>query len=117
MIASMLLLAQSDEVSVEETFRNVDYRSLVLWGVLVVVTLAAFIWATFFRRRRRHRHHFHRAGAAPPPVEKHRSWSWRRLLGRKRRHRRRRERRVNPTRAETGGLPPVRADESPHTID
>jgi len=116
-MSTLLLLAQSDDVSMDDLFRDVDYRSVIIYGSLALVALAAFIWAAFFRRRRRRHHHFHRPRTAPPPAEKHRSWSWRRLLGLKRRRHRRHPRRSNPTLAQSGGLPPIRAEDSPPAAD
>ena len=59
----------------------------IMAGVFVLVATGALIWVFYFRRKRRkhrHRHHHHR------------------------------ERRpVNPTLAQTGGLPPPRPSESP----
>jgi len=59
----------------------------IMAGVFVLIATGALIWVVYFRRKRRkHRH----------------------------RHRHHRERRpVNPTLAQTGGLPPPRLPESP----
>jgi hypothetical protein len=83
------------------------------WALLLVI-LAVVAWACFLRepedeRSRHHRHHWrrrHRKHAAMPTQERPRRWF---LFGR-RRHRRRRERPLNPTLAETGGLPPPRSE-------
>ena len=60
----------------------------IMAGVFVVIAFSALILVFYFRKRRRkHRH----------------------------RHRHHRERRaVNPTLAQTGGLPPPRPPEPPH---
>jgi hypothetical protein len=89
-----------------------DGKTIIL--VLSILAVAAFIWAAFIRKRARHTHRYHHRNAPqvrhsdpkPPPMA-----SGERSQGRKRRrrHRRRRgERKLNPTLAETGGLPPVR---------
>ena len=114
---SAVLLAESDLVTLDEMFSFLDYRSLIIFGSLLLVTLSAFIWAAFFRRRRRHHRHFHRPPTAPPLAEKHRSWSWRRLLGLKHPRHRHHRRHANSNLAESGGLPPIRAGGSPPAID
>ncbi len=95
------------------------YFFLVL-GILLLVSLFVFIWAAFFRKqpRRRHSHHWKfpkpaANGAAEAPTQhrpRFRFW---------RRHRPIHKKRLpNPTLAETGGLPPARANdaEPPPTI-
>jgi hypothetical protein len=97
----------------------------VVFGVFILVIIAIFAWAAFFReqggRHHHHRRHHRRndrslppltaaAAAAqkpgdPPPFQRPH-----------RRHRRRRRRhsdvRRNPTLAETGGLPPRRSEDT-----
>jgi FtsZ-interacting cell division protein ZipA len=93
---------------------------LIILGAVALVALLALIWAVFLRKphRRRHSHHHHHhrhhhsdesselqasnEAQAPAPQEKHR---------RRRRHRHHRS--LNPTLAETGGLPPIRPEEPP----
>jgi len=60
---------------------------LIMTGVFVLIAMGALIWVVYFRKRgRKHRH----------------------------KHRHQRERRsVNPTLAQTGGLPPARPPEPP----
>lgn len=94
------------------------FQYLVVLAVFLVVTLGAFIWAAFFRRHRRHHHHHHshdrtpespsgarvREGSSPPAsASSHHH--------RRRRRRRRPEHPLNPTLAQTGGLPPLRSGE------
>ena len=86
--------------------------TLLVVGALVLAGLAAFIWAAFLRtyRKRKHRHSHHAnpsAAHVETREEEHTS------RGRKWRRRRREHRPRNPTLAETGGLPPIRSDESP----
>ena len=89
----------------------------IVFGALLFVTVAVFVWAAFFRKvpRRRHSHH-HRHhwrteessgnGSSEPQPERSRIAFWRR-------HRRFKKKRLpNPTLAETGGLPPVRSSDS-----
>jgi hypothetical protein len=68
---------------------------LIYFGALFLVALAVFAWAVFrTQHRRRHSHHYRLK-----PASKHQ-----RLPEYRPRH---------PTLAETGGLPPVRAEKQP----
>lgn len=76
---------------------------IAIFGSLGLLTVLALVWAVYFRRRHRHHHHHHHSAPnanAEPAREK----------GRRRRRREHRPR--NPTLAETGGMPPVREEES-----
>jgi hypothetical protein len=93
---------------------------IIILGALALVSLLIVIWAVFFRPRegksktRRHasRHARERAGAPSAPVagEDGESGSGKR---RKWRRRRREHRPMNPTLAQTGGLPPIRSEDRP----
>lgn len=85
--------------------------SLVLFGILLLVVLAVFFCAVAFNRAfRQHRHSpSPRVYPGPPGKAKPKR---RRRASERRRHE---EPPLNPTRAETGGLPPVRSDEEPPT--
>lgn len=80
-----------------------DY--LLYLGAIVLVAGGVMIWAVVFRKtgqtRRRHRHH--RSHPADADSESDAAP----------RRRRRREPRRNPTRAEVGGLPPLRDQAGP----
>jgi hypothetical protein len=95
----------------------------IICGAAMLVTLPVILWAVFVRKpRRRHHHHYHhhiqrRAAAnsvdatllddsdstveAEESSPKNRRRIWKR-------RRRRDHRPINPTLAQTGGLPPVR---------
>lgn len=82
---------------------------------LVLVIAGVFIWAAFVREPGQHHSHRHRKHhwRQPKPekddeADEHRK---RGLFGSGKRRRRRKNRPVNPTLAETGGLPPKRADD------
>jgi hypothetical protein len=90
--------------------------TLIVLGVIVVVTLGALFWALAFysrrspKPRRRHHHHHHHKntrGGMQKGVS-----GFKELIEKNRRSRRER-RSLNPTLAETGGLPPVRGEEPP----
>ena len=91
------------------------WKSFILPGTLVLLTLVLVCWAAFLRKRPRqhshhHHHHHHRSSgkSESPGADAGQSQDGER---RRRRRRRRREHRPrNPTLAETGGLPPMRTD-------
>ncbi len=92
---------------------------LIILGAVLGVTLLALVWAIFLRRQTRRRHSHHRArhhspesaqSPASPPDD---AATLSPLKRRKRRRRSRDHRPLNPTLAETGGLPPVRTQGPP----
>ncbi len=99
-------------------------EGLYIFGALVLVTVPIVIWAAFYRkkpRRRVYRHH-HRShhhdhnSAETPPLTTSGSSAESAPLIRKRkgwRRSRHRERPMNPTLAQTRGLPPVRNESTP----
>ena len=120
-----VFLADVDTGDVLASWRLSDpavRERLIIFGAIILVTLAVLIWAVCLRTKHRHHHsrrHHHQhhtpspaeASAAPqteaaaaPPEKRHR---W----GRHRRQHRHRPR--NPTLAETGGLPPIRPESPP----
>jgi len=127
MLRLLPLLAEFDPTRPEEVFRpgRGMRESLIVMGALAMVFLGALVWAAFFRKpgHRQHRSHHHHhdrlpgdaaetpvaadatVGAAVPTEDS---------AHHQHKHRRRRRRRMyqghNPTLAETGGLPPKRAE-------
>jgi hypothetical protein len=68
----------------------------IVMGAIMLAALTALIWLAFFRKKHTHLHkHRHRH----------------RHHGKKRK--RREHRPLNPTLAQTGGLPPIRTEEPP----
>ena len=90
--------------------------TLIVLGVILAVTVAALFWAVVVyqrklpHRRRRHHHHHHKTGYGEGLRKG--AGGLKQLIEKRRRHRRER-RPLNPTLAETGGLPPVRGGEPP----
>jgi hypothetical protein len=85
----------------------------ILLGAILLVTLSLLIWVlVFHKKRRRHqRHHRHHAGHR---EEFQKSAGGIKELIQPHQHYRRREHRpINPTLAETGGLPPLRGEKPP----
>jgi hypothetical protein len=110
----------ADVVSRLRTMSPTTRERVVILGALLVVTLAVVIWALFFRGKkshsRSHRHSSHRSrelapgsvgesagGSGEAGPRKRRKW----------RRQRREHRPLNPTLAQTGGLPPIRASDPP----
>ena len=82
------------------------WNALVMLAVFALTVAGVLVWAIFIRKsgRRTHRHHHRSPGWAQPPEGESPA---------RRRHRRRvrsAELPLNPTRAQTGGLPPLRPE-------
>lgn len=90
---------------------------LIVLGAVSLVSLLVFLWAIYVRKRPRqhsHRHHHHHHSHTEPELseglESSAAESNDEPRYRRKRRRRREHRPRNPTLAETGGLPPVRAE-------
>lgn len=125
-----LLVCLLGQVEVSRDLLNQRTRSwggfdttdtLLVLGFIFFVVVALFSWAYFIRKRPTEQYGSH-ALVRPKPRRRHRSrhsrWgsapsdSARRTRVRRRRRRRSQERLPrNPTLGETGGLPPIRAEE------
>jgi hypothetical protein len=95
-------------------------QSILIFGMLLLVSFMAFAWAAFFRRRPRqrvrHHHHRHIEPVTPAASEQNGNGGTPSANGHSqgRRRRVRREHRPrNPTLAETRGLPPIRGQAPP----
>ena len=125
MNAMPFLFADVEIQDVREQWEKVspDRReTLILYGALSLVILLLLLWALFLRKKRRREHHRYPSlrpkdkqtasqktdlsnpGAPGAPSEPRKG----------RRHRRRR-RPLNPTLSQTGGLPPIRGEDSSET--
>ena len=112
MTYAVLMAEDSDLFSYWTKPGSVAGQILLVVGAVLIIGLAIFIWAAFFRKPHRHHHSYDLEGGGLPKRHKHRS-KLARMLGKKRRKRRRRERPVNPTLAQVGGLPPPRKGPPP----
>lgn len=90
---------------------------LALLGVMLLVAAGLLIWAAFFRRRRKRKQpKLHRRRRTSYREQLHKGASGlKRFVQERRKRRGRRHYAVNPTLAETGGLPPVRSGEPQDT--
>lgn len=96
---------------------------LIVLGAVGLVTALALIWAVYFRKkphRHAHHHHHHHPSAEFPEASESSMDSGSGVSDGKRYRRKRRRRREhrprNPTLAETGGLPPLRAERPPDPL-
>jgi hypothetical protein len=119
----VLLAYEVDVEQIVAPWRSINpstLSGLIVVGAIGLVTLLALVWAILFRkrgrRRRSHRHSHHHSSTtaeSPPDGPEGEESSSSRKEHRKRRRSRHRHRSLNPTLAQTGGLPPVRPDEPP----
>lgn len=98
-----------DSVRAWSASKSGTFQTLVFFGVFAVLTLVVFGWAVLFRQQpHRRQHHGSRskpAGTAAPADGF--------LSHRRHKHRRKAHRPVNPTLAQTGGLPAPRDGKPP----
>ncbi len=91
---------------------------LIIFGAIGFVALVLALGVVLLRKKRRRRRHHHAHQSFSRPAEMPKSVedenvSAPPVRGRHRRHSRHRHRPRNPTLAETGGLPPIRAESPP----
>jgi hypothetical protein len=107
------VLAPADSASgLRGTWATPELRGRLIMVLAILIAISIpIIWAVYFRNKRRHRKHHHHmppvsAGPGAVPEAPARF---------KRRKKRRRSshpnRALNPTLAETGGLPPIRRED------
>ena len=87
------------------------FQTLVFFGAFTVIALAVFCWAIVFRKQPLRRHHRSHSKSSTPSGDAATGTSF--LSRRRHKHRRHQHRPVNPTLAETGGLPAARDDKTP----
>ena len=91
---------------------------LIVLGVILGVALIAFFWVLSFhkegkhRRKHRHHHHHHHQENDREPFQKD-AGGIKELFRQRRRRRHREHRPINPTLAQTGGLPPLCEPDKP----
>jgi len=82
----------------------------ILLGVIVLVSLATLLWALFIRKRKTpHRRHRHHHSSYRERLRKNAAEIKQLVQPRQRKHGEHHP--LNPTLAETGGLPPIRDEE------
>jgi len=113
-----LLLADAETQTIMANWRigETTRERFMIFGAIGLVTALVVLWAVFLRKRRRRRrshHHEHHGSSVPaqvPGASKDASGPAPEEHHRRHRRSRRRHRRLNPTLAETGGLPPIRPE-------
>jgi hypothetical protein len=84
----------------------------IFLGAIILVAALIFYWAFAIRKRknriRKYRHHHHHRPGYREQLKKVADEIRQRRSGRRHEHRR-----INPTLAETGGLPPLREADKP----
>ena len=86
-------------------------QTLIFFGVVSVITLVVFGWAVIARQQPRPRRHHHHS--TPSTATKEKAENGEVSSPRRHKHRRKQHRPVNPTLAETRGLPEARDDQTP----
>ena len=123
MMPSLPCFADVGGVSLQDFIPKhmMDPEYIIIVGCLLAVSLLVFIWAAFFRKPGSHHHRAHHHSHRHRPVAAtaddkaeggRRGWFFSGKHHHRHRHRRR-ERPRNPTLAEAGGLPPIRATDPP----
>ena len=86
---------------------------LMMFGIYGLLILLILSWAIFLRKQKNKRRRIRRQHGWQQTSEESRKHRH----GRHRHHSKKPELPINPTRAQSGGLPPVRPDEAPPHID
>lgn len=104
------------EVEPWQNSKGTSHEMFVLFTAIAILTSVLVIWAVYLRKKRHshHRHHHHHhsqpGGSVENPATTDPSAEGK---PRRRRRRRRDHRPMNPTLAQTGGLPPIRQERNP----
>jgi hypothetical protein len=111
-IAGLLAVGLVEKIRSWSAAQSGAFQALVFFGVAALIALAAFGWAIIFRQQPLRRHH--RSHSKPAPADAGDSAQAGGIFSRRRhKHRRKAHRPVNPTLAETGGLPAPRDGKAP----
>ena len=125
-----LLFADFEFEDIAFSWRKVSpgtREGLVVFGAMILITILLLVWAAFLRKRRRghrstHRHKHGSRETASKPIAQATAvianagdTSRAPQSGAVKRRRRRRALPTNPTLAQTGGLPPIRSEDSSQT--
>ena len=109
-------LDAADLIGAERQFKNTRmYEIVIVFGAISLVVLVSSIFAIIFsRKKKRHKHHHHNQRSQTATVQSSETEPSDEARGRRKSRRRRRPHRpLNPTLAQTGGLPPIRDPNTP----
>jgi hypothetical protein len=105
----------SDTISIANKMPPESVDVLIVLGAIVAVALIVFFCVLVLRKDEKHRHkHRHRRHRKSyrEQIQKT-AGGIKELIRQRRRRRHRGHRSLNPTLAQTGGLPPIRGEEKP----
>jgi hypothetical protein len=111
-------LDAADLIGAERQFKNTRmYEIVIVFGAISSVVLVSSIFAIIFSRkkkRHKHQHHHNQRSQTAAAQSSESEPSEDESRGRRKSRRRRRPHRpLNPTLAQTGGLPPIRDPNTP----
>jgi hypothetical protein len=92
----------------------VSYEWMIVLGATILVATALIVWAYFFRKRRIRKVKYHYPHGDKSKTRESGDQAERTEHRHRRRRHRRDHRPRNPTRAETGGLPPLHTETPPN---
>ena len=105
----------TDTISITDKMLPGSMDVFIVLGAIVLVALIVFFWVLSFRKneKRRHKHHHRHHRKSYREQFRKGASGIRELIRQRRRQRRREHRSINPTLAQTGGLPPIRKSDTP----
>jgi hypothetical protein len=108
-------MKNSDTIDIAQKMPPGSEDVFIVLGAILLVALIVFFCVLSFRKgekpRHKHRHRHHRKSYRE--QFKNTASGIKELIRQRRRHRRREHRSINPTLAQTGGLPPIRTADKP----
>ena len=114
-IAMIFAVGLFEKIRAWSAAQNGIFQTLVFFGVVAVIALVVFGWALMVRDKPKAHHHRQRSKTVPAMQSGEKQAAGRESRPR-RKHRRRAHRPVNPTLAQTGGLPAPRDGTSPPSV-
>ena len=105
----------SDTISIANQLPPEAEDILIVLGAIVLVALIVFFWVLSFRKseKRRHKHHHRHHRKSYREQFQKTTDGIKELIRQHRRRSHREHRPLNPTLAQTGGLPPLREEKEP----
>ena len=106
---------KSDIISATNKMPPGSEDILIVLGAILLVALIVFFCVLSFRKGEKtgHKHHHRHHRKSYREQFKNTASGIKELIRQRRRHRRREHRSINPTLAQTGGLPPIRTAVKP----
>ena len=112
MIRELLAVGLWSKIQTWSATTSGAFQTLIFFAVVALIALVLFGWVLMLRGQPHHHHHRHQhSHSKPAPTEESPRGGF--LSRRRHRQRRKKHRPVNPTLAETGGLPEPRDSKTP----